>query len=143
MDRMRTKRCIPALAAAALALAPAACGAGGYSPRDKLDQSTMKFYEAYRWGELDDMREHLAPALLQQVEKEFGDGTYENVKIVDYEIVDMQLEKSKKSARVRIALQWHALDATIVNDAVFVDTWTWKTSKWILAERTVKSGVLP
>ncbi len=125
---------------AALVLA-AAC-AGEYSPRDRLITTTTHYYEAFRWSKADEMQDYVSPDMQLAFRKEYEE-KYRDIKIVDYEVTEIRLDDSKKSARVTVAFSWHPPDETIIREAVVVDTWKSIKSKWYREGQEVLSGEIP
>ena len=68
---------------------------------------------------------------------------YRDIKIVDYEVTEIRLDDSKKSARVTVSFSWHPLDETIIREAVVVDTWKSSKSRWYRESQEVLSGEIP
>jgi len=129
-----------AIIAAVLILA-AAC-AGEYSPRDRLITTATRYYEAFRWNKASEMQDYISPDMQLAFRKEYEE-KYRDIKIVDYEVTEIRLDDSKKSARVTVAFSWHPLDETIIRDALVVDTWKSSKSKWYREGQEVLSGEVP
>jgi len=126
----------------ALALMLAVACAGEYSPREKLASTTLKYYEAFRWNKPSEMQAHVVPAMQAAFRKDYEE-RFKEVKIVDYEITEMQMDASKKSARVMVAFSWHTIDETYLHEAVVVDIWVSKKSVWYRESQEVLSGEVP
>jgi hypothetical protein len=126
---------------AAAATLAAAC-AGEYSPRDRLITTTTHYYEAFRWSKADEMQDYVSPDMQLAFRKEYEE-KFRDIKIVDYEVTEIRLDDSKKSARVTVAFAWHPLDETIIREAVVVDTWKSSKSKWYREGQEVLSGEVP
>lgn len=126
----------------ALALVLAVACAGEYSPKEKLARTTMKYYEAFRWNKPAEMQAHVVPGMQTAFRKDYEE-RFKEVKIVDYEVTEMQVDASKKSARVTVAFSWHTIDETYLHEAVVVDTWVSKKSVWYRESQEVLSGEVP
>jgi len=126
----------------ALALVLAVACAGEYSPKEKLAATTLKYYEAFRWNKLAEMQSHVVPGMQAAFRKDFEE-RFKDIKIVDYEVTEMQVDASKKSARVTVTFSWHTIDETYIHEAVVVDTWVSKKSVWYCESQEVLSGEVP
>jgi hypothetical protein len=126
----------------ALALVLAVACAGEYSPREKLATTTLKYYEAFRWNKPAEMQSHVVPGMQVAFRKDYEE-RFKDIKIVDYEITETQVDASKKSARVTVAFAWHTVDETYIHEAIVIDTWVSKKTVWYCESQEVLSGEVP
>jgi uncharacterized protein YchJ len=140
---MREKNLNPARPVLCLlaALAAHAC-AGAYTPQEKLNQTATTYYEAFRWSKVQEMSECIPEQDRQSFIEGFNDA-FEGINIVDYEIREMKLDKSKKTATVTFAFSWHPEDDTYVRETVVQDTWASKGGKWYRVGQEIIEGEKP
>jgi hypothetical protein len=141
MNKRIQKTIIPLVFSICAAAGAYGC-AGAYSPKEKLLKSTTSYYEAFRWKKVQNMKEHIPDEMQSAFGNEFS-AKYKDIKIVDYEIVEIKLGQSKKTASVIYSFAWHPIDETIIREAVIEDTWESKGSKWLRVGQKVIEGELP
>jgi hypothetical protein len=138
---MREKTTVlPALCIPALLLGHACAGA--YTPQEKLSQTASVYYEAFRWSKVQEMSEFIPTDQRQGFIEGFNDA-FRGIRIVDYEIREIKLDKSKKTAAVTFAFSWHPEDDTYVRETVVLDKWASKGGKWYRVGQDILEGEKP
>lgn len=114
----------------------AACG--GQQQTDTLGDAIRSYNDGVRWG-----RYTVAAAKVPAKERaafiEDMDERGENVKITDYEIVDVNA-KSSRAARVRIKIGWYSTAEDIVHETHSVQMWERQGKLWFMVEESRVRG---
>jgi hypothetical protein len=125
----------------AIVLSLAACGAVPQD-NDTLGDSIRSYNDGVRWG-----RYGVAAAKVPAKERaafvEDMDERADNVKITDYEIVDISARGSRE-ARVRIKMSWYANNEGTVHETHAVQTWERRGHDWMMVdEERLKGAEMP
>jgi hypothetical protein len=119
----------------------AACG-GVPQNTDTLGDAIRSYNDGVRWG-----RYTVAAAKVPARERaqfiEDMDERGDNLKITDYDIVDVNA-KSSREARVRIKIGWYADDEGTVHETHAVQTWERQGKLWFMVqEQRVRGKEMP
>jgi hypothetical protein len=102
-------------------LSLAACGAAAQQDSDTLAESIRSYNDGIRWGRYSVAASKVpAPERSQFVDD--MDERSEDVKITDYEIVNVAA-RGAKEAKVRIKLSWYLASKGTVHETHAVQTW--------------------
>jgi hypothetical protein len=125
-------------AALALGFAAAGCAVGD-GMQDKLYDSTREYNRAMRWGDADDAAAHL-PVVSRDRFLEIHEEHREELDVVDYNVVRLQLDKGRGVARARAELQWHTDERLILETTTIDQVWQWHEGQWVLVDEYRSSG---
>ena len=122
-------------------LATVACGAVAHDT-DTLGDSVRRYNEGVRWG-----RYTVAAASVPVSERnqfiDDMDARADDVKITDYEIVNVAA-RSSREAKVRIKLSWYLASKGTVHETHADQTWERKGRQWFMVEEArVRGAEMP
>ena len=117
--------------------------AGAYSPGEKIRESALVYYEAFRWGKVQQMSDYFSREQKQKFVSWFND-IFSKAQIVDYEIKNITLDESRKNATITFEFLWHRNDETIVRKTVVADRWYDSgAGNWKFVEQQILEGEMP
>ena len=122
-------------------LATIACGAG-HQDGDTLGESIRSYNEGVRWGRYTIAAAKVLPAERNQFIDDM-DARADDVKITDYEIVNVAA-RSSREAKVRIKLSWYLASKGTVHETHADQTWERKGRQWFMVEEArVRGAEMP
>jgi hypothetical protein len=129
------------LCAAVLFSVAAACG-GVPQNTDTLGDAIRSYNDGVRWGRYT-VAAGKVPAKERSAFIEDMEERSENIKITDYDIVDVNSRNSRE-ARVRIKIAWYSEDEGTVHETHAVQTWERQGKLWFMVgEHRVRGKEMP
>ncbi len=124
-----------------LVLSLAACG-GVPQNTDTLGDAIRSYNDGVRWGRYGVAAAKVPPAERADFIEDMEERS-ENVKITDYDVVDVNARGSRE-ARVRIKIGWYAEDEGTVHETHAVQTWERQGKLWFMVgENRVRGKEMP
>ncbi|RMH39998.1 MAG: hypothetical protein D6689_15105 [Deltaproteobacteria bacterium] len=131
-----------AVAAAAVAVALAACGASG-AQRDPLIYHLRNYNEGVRWGQFDKAALNV-PVLEREDFLDEREQLAEDLRIDDVEIKRIRYRNQRTWARVDVEFTWHLDSRGIVHKTVTRQVWRREGNQWLIAdEHRVRGEPMP
>lgn len=122
----------------ALALVAVSSCAGGMTKRDEMMFAVREFNDGVRWGKIDASAAHL-PIEARQKFAERYTGLEEELEVVDYELVRVDIAPGGKSAVVRVDVSWSLRRRGIVEKTTVEQRWE-ELGGWVLTRETKLRG---
>lgn len=125
----------------AFALVTGACGAAAQQT-DTLGEAVRSYNDGVRWGRLGIAASKIPPRERAQFVDEM-DERAEDVKITDYEVVDVAA-RTQRQAKVRIKMSWYLASKGTVHETHSEQTWERQGKLWFMVqEARVRGAEMP
>jgi hypothetical protein len=121
------------------------CGcfaAMGYSSLEQVTTAAREYNNDVRWGNYDQAARHV-PTSERQRFIDRHSSLENDLEIADFEMTDIQVDKSKHSADARVQYTWSLKTRGIVEKTTTKQKWERRNSEWVmLSEERVKGAPL-
>ena len=114
-------------------------GCAGAQAVEPLPQAVRGYNDAVRWQRFTAAAAHLDPARRDDF-LDARDQLHEDLRINDFEVIRVRLDRDGVRARVHIKTTWHLDSEGIVRDTHTVQTWHRAGKQWLLIRETHLRG---
>jgi hypothetical protein len=128
---------------ALIAFAVAHCGAY-QSTSAKLKDTAYRYNEAVRWQNYKSASRYVEESIREKYLEERRNQASE-LKVLDYEIVNVRQVKTNEEAEIQVRFTWHRLPSTVVQKKRIMQIWLYGKNRkwWFVRQEEVKEKKKP
>lgn len=112
---------------------------GNYTQRDRLNEAVFIYNQGMRWNKLDSASNYISDEQRETLLEHYTK-MQQDIQIVDYDVVETQLNPATNSAKVKINLTWVSQSSQELFTTLLEQHWEERDGEWKLVSEDSIGG---